>query len=159
MRIQHGLRALAIPAALVVGLLGASAVSAAEPSASGSVTVVGSGTLAAGGAGVAHVRGTFVITGSMRGGTLVIDGIDRTTAIRVTGWRAKVRIDADTLLYRHVFGSFTVAGRTIRVTITSPATRFVAAGTGAASLRGIGWYRIDGGATHRWTRHGTHFPL
>jgi hypothetical protein len=151
MRFRHVIRAAALPAALALSLLGTSVAAAAEPStATGSATVVGTGRLSATGSGAAIVRGTFTITGGMRGGSLVIDGIDRTTAIRVTGWTSKVRIDKDTLAYRGVRGTFTVAGRTIRVAISSPKVHFVAYGTGAAHLRGTGTYTANGHGPFRW---------
>jgi hypothetical protein len=99
---------------------------------------------------VARVRGTFTITGAMSGGSLLVDGIDRTTAIRVTGWTSRTRVDIDSLLYRGVHGTFTVAGRTIRVTISSPRVRFVAYGTGAAYLRGTGTYTANGHGPFPW---------
>jgi hypothetical protein len=125
MRLRRLLRAAAIPAALALTLLGSTVAAAAEPApaTSGTAVVSGTGRLAAAGSGVARVRGTFTITGAMNGGSLLIDGIDRTTAIRVTRWTSKTRVDGDTLLYRGVKGTFTVAGRTIRVTITSPQVR------------------------------------
>jgi hypothetical protein len=161
MRLHHLLRAVALPAALVLTLLGSTVAAAAEPApaTTGTAVVSGTGRLAAAGAGVVRVRGSFTITGAMNGGSLLVDGIDRTTAIRVTGWTSKTRVDGDSLLYRGVKGTFTVAGRTIRVTISSPQVRFVAYGTGAAHLRGVGVYRVNGGPSIRWPRAGAWIAL
>ena len=161
MRLRQALRAAALPAALALTLLGSSVAAATEPTAAvtGATIVSGTGRIAAAGAGVVRVRGSFTISGAMNGGSLLVDGIDRTTAIRVTGWTSKTRVDADTLLYRGVRGTFTVAGRTIRVTISSPQVRFVAYGTGAAYLRGVGVCRIDGGSSHAWPGAGAWVAL
>ncbi len=56
-------------------------------------------------------------------------------------------------------GTFTIAGRTIRVAITSPHVRFVAAGTGAAWLRGTGTVRVNGASARPWPAAGGWFGL
>jgi hypothetical protein len=132
-----------IPALLVLSLVAASTTLAAEPAAMGaagatttrSVVVAGTGTLAARGSGVARLAGSYVLAGAMDGGSLRIVGATAYTTIRVTGWTSKTRYADGTLLYRGVHGTFYIAGRTLRTTISSTAMRFVAFGHGARAPR------------------------
>jgi hypothetical protein len=114
------IRAILIPAALVVGLFGASGVAAADdPAADPAATIAGTGVLAAHGDGHARLAGSYLLTGSLDGGSLTIRGVDRWSTIRVTGWNAKTRLADGTLVYRFGDGdgTFWIAGRTIATTI------------------------------------------
>lgn len=148
-------RALVVPAVLIVGLFSASAASAAEPPSASpsSVTVAGSGVLAAQGDGHARLAGSYVLTGSLDGGRIEIRGIDRWSAIRVTGWIAKTRLADGTLIYRFGdrSGQYWIAGRSIVTIIESDEMRFSAAGHGRATLRGEGMYWINGSGPLPWS--------
>jgi hypothetical protein len=149
-------RVLVIPAVLALSLVGASSVAAAEPNGAASrsaAVVTGTGTLAARGAGVARLGGTYVLAGAMKGGSITIVGAGPATSVRVTGWTSKTRLADGTLIYRGVRGSFRIAGRTLRTTIASPAMRFVATGHGTAVLRGTGQYWVNGRGPHSWSSH------
>jgi len=149
------IRASLLPAVLIAGLFGASTVSAAEdPAASPStVTVAGTGVLAAQGDGHARLAGSYVLTGSLEGGTLEIRGIDRWSSIRVTGWIARTRLAGGALLYRFGdrTGKYYIAGRSLATTIESDAMRFSAVGRGRATLRGEGTYWVNGRGPLPWS--------
>ena len=148
------LRAILLPAVLIAGLFNASTVSAAEdPSASPStVTVAGRGVLAAKGDGHVRLAGSYLLTGSLDGGTLVIRGIERWSTIRVTGWVSKTRLIDGSLVYRfgERTGRYWIAGRSLATTIESDAMRFRAAGHGRATLVGEGSYWINGHGPLPW---------
>lgn len=148
-------RAIVLPAVLIVGLFGASTVSAAEsdsptPSA---VTVAGTGVLAARGDGHARLAGSYRVVGSLDGGTLEIRGSERWSTIRVTGWVSKTRLVDGTLVYRfgERTGRFVIAGRSIVTDIDSDAMRFRAVGRGRATLRGEGSYWVNGRGPLPWS--------
>lgn len=150
-------RAVAIPALLALSLVGASSVAAAEPSAPSqarAIVVAGTGTLAAHGSGVARLAGSYVLVGSMDGGSIRIAGASRWTTIRVTGWTSKTRLADGTLVFRGVHGSFFIAGRTIVTRIESSEVRFVATGHGRAFLRGHGEYWVNGVGPKPWSGPG-----
>jgi hypothetical protein len=155
-------RVLMIPALLLLSLVAASTTLAAEPAATGvagatttrSVVVAGTGTLAARGSGVARLAGSYILAGAMDGGSLRIVGATAYTTIRVTGWTSKTRYADGTLLYRGVHGTFYIAGRTLRTTITSTAMRFVAFGHGHALLVGRGQYWVNGHGPRPWSTAG-----
>ena len=150
-------RAVAIPALLVLSLVGASSAAAAEPSASSpahSVVVAGTGTLAARGSGVVRLAGTYALVGTMDGGSIRISGASRWTTIRVTGWASKTRLADGTLVFRGVHGSFFIVGRTIVTRIESSKVRFVATGHGRAFLRGHGQYWVNGVGPKPWSAPG-----
>jgi uncharacterized Zn-binding protein involved in type VI secretion len=147
-------RALVVPAALVVSLVGASSVAAAEPgptTIAPTAVVAGTGTLAARGSGVARLGGSYVLVGAMDGGSIRIVGAGPLATVRVTGWASKTRLADGTLIYRGVHGTFHIAGRTIRTTIASTAMRFVATGHGRAVLRGHGRYWVNGVGPFPWS--------
>jgi hypothetical protein len=150
-------RALVIPALLAVSLVGATSALAAEPAATTttrSVVVAGTGVLAAHGSGVARLGGSYVLVGSMDGGSIKIVGATAFTTIRVTGWASKTRLADGTLIFRGVHGTYYVAGRTIRTTIESTKMRFVAAGHGLALLRGTGEFWVNGHGPFPWSSTG-----
>lgn len=153
------LRAILLPAVLVAGLFGASNVSAADDPAveRPTATVAGTGVLAAHGDGHVRLAGSYVLTGSLDGGTLGIRGADRWSSIRVTGWSSKTRLTDGTVIYRFTdaTGHYRIAGRTIVTTIESDAMRFSAAGHGRASLVGSGSYWVNGRGPLPWTGPGT----
>ena len=157
------LRASLLPAVLIVGMFGASTVSAAdEPVAAPStVTVAGTGVLAAQGDGHARLAGSYVLTGSLDGGTLEIRGIDRWTTIRVTGWVSKTRLAGGALVYRFGdrTGQYRISGRSLATTIESDAMRFRAAGHGRATLSGEGSYWINGRGPLPWSDPGVDAAL
>lgn len=147
-------RAVIIPALLALSLVGASTASAAEPSASTrapTVVVAGSGTLAAHGSGVARLAGSYILAGSMDGGTIRIAGASPWTKIRVAHWASKTRLADGTLIFRGVHGSFYIAGRTIATKLESTKVRFIATGHGRAFLRGHGEYWVNGVGPKPWT--------
>lgn len=147
------IRAIIVPAILVVGLFGASSVSAAEADTdTAAVTFAGTGTLAAQGDGHARLAGRYTLTGSLEGGTLSIRGIDRYTTIRVSGWVSKTRFADGTVLYRFGdrTGHYAIAGRSIVTNIESDAMRFVATGHGRATLLGEGMYWVNGQGPFPW---------
>jgi hypothetical protein len=147
-------RAAFIPALLALSLVGATSVAAAEPTATAptrSVVVAGSGTLAAHGSGVARLAGSYVLTGSMDGGTIRIVGATRWTTIRVAEWASKTRLDDGTIVFRGVHGRFQIAGRTIGTRLESAAMRFIATGHGRAVLRGTGEYWVNGVGPKPWS--------
>lgn len=151
-------RAILLPAVLIAGLFGASSVSAADDPAveRPAATVAGSGVLAAHGDGHVRLAGSYVLTGSLDGGTLGIRGVDRWSSIRVTGWSSKTRLADGTVVYRFADGTghYRIAGRTIVTTIESDAMRFSAAGHGRASLVGSGSYWVNGRGPLPWTESG-----
>jgi hypothetical protein len=148
-------RASVIPAVLLVGLFSASTASAADATTTtpSSVTVAGTGVLAAQGDGHARLAGSYLLTGSLDGGTIEIRGIDRWSAIRVTGWIAKTRLADGTLVYRFGdrSGQYWIAGRSLVTIIESDAMRFRAAGHGRATLRGEGSYWVNGRGPLPWS--------
>ena len=149
------LRATLLPAVLIAGLFGASTVTAAEVSAAApsAVTVAGTGVLAAEGDGSARLVGSYVLTGSVDGGTLEIRGVDRWSTIRVTGWVSRTRLAGGALLYRFgdQAGQYWISGRSLATTIESDAMRFRAAGHGRAILRGDGSYWVNGRGPLPWS--------
>jgi hypothetical protein len=153
------IRALVLPVVLVAGLFGASSVAAAEDPAGTqpTATIAGSGVLAAQGDGHARLAGSYLLTGSLEGGTLGIRGVDRWSSIRVTGWISKTRLADGTLFYRFGdrTGHYWIAGRSLVTTIESDAMRFSAAGHGRATLRGIGTYWVNGNGPFPWSDPGT----
>jgi hypothetical protein len=149
------IRALIVPVVLIAGLFGASGVAAAEDAgtAQPSATVAGTGVLAAQGDGTARLGGSYVLTGSLDGGTLGIRGVDRWSSIRVTGWISKTRLADGTVFYRFGdrTGHYWIAGRSLVTTIESDAMRFSAAGHGRATLVGTGSYWVNGRGPLPWT--------
>jgi hypothetical protein len=149
------LRASLLPAVLIAGLFGASTGSAAEdPTASPStISVAGTGVLTAQGDGHARLAGSYVLTGSLEGGTLVIRGIDRWSSVRVTGWISRTRLAGGGLLYRFGdrTGQYRIVGRSLATNIESDAMRFSAAGRGRATLRGEGSYWVNGRGPLPWS--------
>jgi hypothetical protein len=148
-------RAILLPAVLIAGLFSASTVSAAEdPSSSPSaVTVAGRGVLGAKGGGHARLAGSYLLAGSLDGGTLEISGIERWSRIRVTGWISKTRLADGSVAYRFGdrTGRFWIAGRSLVTNIESDAMRFRAAGHGRATLVGEGSYWVNGRGPLPWT--------
>jgi hypothetical protein len=150
-------RAILLPALLVVGLFGASSVSAAEATATPqATTLAGTGVLAAHGDGHARLAGGYLLMGSLDGGSVSIRGIDRWSAIRVTGWTSKTRLADGTVVYRFGdrIGHFWIAGRTLATNIESDAMRFTAAGHGRATLVGDGSYWVNGRGPFPWSDPG-----
>ncbi len=149
------LRALILPVVLVAGLFGAPGVAAAEDPAGAqpAATVAGRGILAAKGDGHARLAGSYLLVGSLDGGTLEISGIDRGSIVRVTGWISRTRLANGTLRYRFGdrTGHYRIAGRTLVTIIESDAMRFRAAGHGRATLRGSGTYWVNGNGPFPWT--------
>lgn len=147
------IRATILPAMLVVGLFGASSVSAAEVADESGTTLAGTGVLAAQGDGHARLAGSYTLTGSLDGGTLTIRGVDRLTAIRVSGWISKTRLADGSLLYRFGdrTGHYVITGRTIATNIDSHSMRFTAVGHGRATLVGEGTYWVNGHGPFPWS--------
>lgn len=147
-------RVLILPVVLVAGLFGASGVAAADdpPGVQPAATVAGRGVLAAKGDGHASLAGSYLLAGSLDGGTLEIQGVDRRSFIRVTGWVSKTRRADGTLLYRFGdrTGHYRIAGRSLVTIIESDAMRFRAAGHGRATLRGTGTYWVNGQGPFPW---------
>jgi hypothetical protein len=151
-------RVVMIPALLALSLAGASSAFAAGPTPAAperTVVVSGSGVLAAHGSGVARLAGSYILAGSMDGGSIRIVGATAWTKIRVTGWSSKTRLADGTLIFRGVHGKFHIAGRTIRTTIESTSMRFVATGHGRAVLRGHGEYWVNGVGPKPWSTPGS----
>ena len=148
-------RAIVLPVMLVVGLFGASTVAAAEAPATDETgtVLVGAGVLAANGDGHARLAGSYVLTGSLDGGTLSIRGIERWSTVRVSGWISKTRFRDGTILYRfgERTGHYLVVGRGLVTNIESDAMRFSAAGHGRAALRGEGSYWLNGRGPFPWS--------
>ena len=141
---------------LAVSLASAGGVAAAEPAAPGpadpsrAIVVSGTGTIAAQGAGFVRLSGSYVLSGSMRGGSLKVSGVDPGTIVRVGGWTSKTGLRDGSILFRGVTGRFLIAGRTIVTTISSRALRFVASGHGRAVLIGHGTVSVHGRGPIRW---------
>lgn len=150
--------AILLPALLVTGLFGASSVSAAEDPASSpsTVTVAGTGVLVAEGDGHARLAGSYVLTGSLDGGSIAIRGVDRWSTVRVTGWISKTRLVDGTIVYRFGdrTGHYWIAGRSLATNIESDAMRFSAAGHGRVTLTGVGSYWVNGRGPLPWTDPG-----
>lgn len=142
-------------AVLLVGLVGASFVSAAEATraTAPASTVAGSGALVARGDGRVRLGGSYVLTGSLVGGLLRIDGAGVVSSVTVTGWISKTRLPDGSVIYR--FGSstghFLIGGRTIVTRIESDSVQFGAAGHGRAWLTGTGTYWTNGHGPFPWT--------
>jgi hypothetical protein len=151
------LRAIVLPIVLIGGLSGASSVSAAdtEPAPSAS-SVAGTGVLAAKGDGHVRLAGSYLLTGSLDGGSITVRGVDRWSTIRVTGWRSKTRLADGSIVYRFGDGAgkFWISGRTLATTIESHAMRFTVAGHGRATLVGDGSYWVNGRGPLPWTDPG-----
>ncbi len=152
------LRAIVLPALLVTSLVGAPAVAAADDpvAATPTVTVAGTGVLAAHGDGHVRLAGSYLLTGSLDGGSISIRGIDRWSTVRVTGWASKTRLVDGTVVYRFGNGTgyFRIAGRTLATRIESDAMRFSAAGHGRATLTGDGSYWVNGRGPLPWSDPG-----
>lgn len=153
--ISARLRATIATAILLVGLFGASPVSAADATATTTpaATVAGSGVLVARGDGHVRLGGSYVLSGSLDGGTLRIDGAGVASSVAVTGWISKTRLADGSLIYRFgdATGHFLIGGRTIVTRIESHAMHFSAAGHGRAWLVGTGAYWANGHGPFRWT--------
>jgi hypothetical protein len=149
------LRVTIASGALLVGLLGASSVSAAEtPTATPPPpTVVGTGVLTAQGDGRVRLGGSYVLLGSLDGGTLRISGAGVFSRVRVTGWVSKTRLADGSTIYRFddQTGHYLIAGRTIVTRIQSHDIRFSAGGHGRAWLIGTGTYWANGHGPFPWT--------
>lgn len=148
-------RAIVAAATLLVGLVGASSVSAAETAtpAVTTPTVAGSGTLVARGDGHVRIGGSYVLTGALVGGELRIDGAGVVSSVTVTGWISKTRLADGAVIYRfgdHA-GRFLIGGRTIVSRITSHSIQLIAAGHGRAWLVGTGSYWANGHGPFPWT--------
>jgi hypothetical protein len=150
-------RLAVLPALLTLMLLGATSVAAADGSTIAPTTarvVRGTGLLAARGDGVARLRGTYVLTGVLDGGSIRIAGATSRTIIRVHGWASRTRLADGTLIFRGVHGSFTIAGRSIVTTLASHHMSFAAAGHGRAVLRGHGSYWVNDHGPKPWSTLG-----
>ena len=148
-------RATIASAILLVGLVGASSVSAAETSSTmaATPTVAGYGVLVARGDGRVRLGGSYVLSGSLVGGTLRIDHAGLLSSITVTGWTSKTRLADGSLLYRfgESTGHFLIGGRSIVTRIDSHSIQFSAAGHGRAWLVGDGSYWANGHGPFPWT--------
>jgi hypothetical protein len=149
------LRAAVASTILVVGLFGAATVSAAESTTAAAPppTVAGSGVLAAQGDGRVRLGGSYVLAGSLDGGTLRIDGAGVVSSLQVTGWVSKTRLADGALIYRFGDGTghFLIGGRAIVTRIESHSMRFSVAGHGRAWLIGSGTYWANGHGPFPWT--------
>jgi hypothetical protein len=149
------LRATIASAILLVGLIGASSASAAEATTTpaSAPTVSGTGVLVARGDGHVRLGGSYVLTGSLDGGTLRIDGAGVLSSVTVTGWISKTRLADGSMIYRfgNQAGHFLIGGRTIVTRIESHSIQFSAAGHGRAWLVGTGTYWANGHGPFRWT--------
>jgi hypothetical protein len=149
------LRALIVSATFLLGLIGASSVSAAEATTATvpSPTVAGTGVIAAQGDGRVRLGGSYVLEGSLDGGTLRIDGAGVFSSVHVTGWISRTRLADGSLIYRFgdATGHFLIAGRTIVTRIESHSMRFSAGGHGRAWLIGTGTYWVNGIGPFPWT--------
>jgi hypothetical protein len=149
------LRATIVPAILLAGLFGASPVAAAEATTATAPppTVAGTGVLAAQGDGHVRLGGSYVLEGTLDGGTLRIDGAGVISSVRVTGWISRTRLADGSLIYRFgdATGHFLIGGRTIVTRIASHSIRFSAGGHGRAWLIGNGTYWANGHGPFPWT--------
>jgi len=149
------LRATIVAATLVVGLIGASSVSAAEATTANTptATVAGTGVLIARGDGHVRLGGSYVLAGSLEGGTLRIDGAGVLSSVTVTGWISKTRLADGSVVYRFgdSTGRFLIGGRTIVTRIESHSMQFSAGGHGRAWLIGSGTYWANGHGPFPWT--------
>ena len=152
------LRAIMLPALLATSLVGAPTVAAAEDpvAAAPTATVVGTGVLAAHGDGHVRLAGSYLLTGSLDGGSIAIRGIDRWSNVQVVGWASKTRLADGTVVYRFGDGTghFRIGGRTLATRIESDAMRFSAAGHGRATLTGDGSYWVNGRGPLPWSDPG-----
>lgn len=149
------LRATIASAILLAGLFGASSVSAADTTTATATppTVAGTGVLTAQGDGHVRLGGSYVLEGSLDGGTLRIDGAGVISSVRVTGWISRTRLADGALIYRFgdATGHFLIGGRTIVTRIESHSIRFSAGGHGRAWLIGTGTYWANGHGPFPWT--------
>jgi hypothetical protein len=153
------LRATIASAILLVGLVGASSVSAAgatSPTVT-SPTVQGTGVLVARGDGRVRLGGSYVVAGSLTGGTLRIDGAGVVSSVTVTGWVSRTRLADGEVVYRFgdQTGHFLIGGRTIVTRIESHSLQFGATGHGRAWLVGAGSYWANGEGPFPWTAPAT----
>ncbi len=148
-------RATIATAILLVGLVGAGPVSAAEATTTSATTpsVAGPGILVARGDGHVRLGGSYVLTGSLDGGTLRIDHAGAISSITVTGWISKTRLADGSLIYRFgdSTGHFLIGGRAIVTRIESHSMQLDAAGHGRAWLVGNGTYWANGHGPFPWT--------
>ncbi|MGZ8438797.1 MAG: hypothetical protein ACXWXR_09710 [Candidatus Limnocylindrales bacterium] len=149
------LRASIASAILLLGLIGTGSVSAGEPTptTAASPTISGTGVLVARGDGHVRLGGSYVVTGSLDGGTLRIDGAGVISSVTVTGWISRTRLADGSLIYRFgdSTGHFLIGGRTIVTRIVSHSMQFSAAGHGRAWLIGTGTYWANGHGPFDWT--------
>ena len=155
------LRAMLIPAILAVGLFGAGSVSAAEvaavPPTAVATTVAGTGTLTADGDGFVQLGGTYVLTGTVTGGTLRISGAGYYSSVQVSGWISKTRLTSGTTIYRFgdKTGSFRISGRTIVTRVVSHSIHLTVTGHGRAWLVGTGTFSANGRGPFPWASPAT----
>ncbi len=149
------LRATIASAIFLVGLFGTSSVSAAELTATTAPTptVAGSGSLIARGNGHVRLGGSYVLAGSLDGGTLRIGGAGLISSVTVTGWVSRTRLADGSVVYRFgdSTGHFLIGGRTIVTRIESHSMQFSATGHGRAWLAGSGTYHANGHGPFPWT--------
>lgn len=149
------IRATIASAILLVGLFATGTVSAAEPAATTAPppTVAGTGVLVARGDGRVRLGGSYVVAGSLTGGTLRIDGAGVVSSVTVTGWVSKTRLADGGVIYRFgdSTGHFLIGGRTIVTRIESDSLQFSATGHGRAWLVGTGTYWTNGHGPFPWT--------
>src|SRR5512141_2630619 len=149
------LRATIAAAILLVGRVGMGTASAAEATAATppSPTVSGSGVLVARGDGRVRLGGSYVVAGSLDGGTLRIDGAGVVSSVTVTGWISITRLADGGILYRFgdSTGHFLIGGRTIVTRIVSDSLQLSATGHGRAWLVGTGTYWANGHGPIPWT--------
>jgi hypothetical protein len=155
-RFSNLLRIVVLPVVLAVAIAApaAAATTSASSEPTPTVVVAGSGTLAAKGTGDVRLAGSYVLNGSMDGGSLKVTGVTRWTVVRVSSWESKTRLADGSLLFRGVHGSFHIAGRSIATAISSPLVRFAATGHGRAHLVGTGIFYVNGHGPFRWADGG-----
>jgi hypothetical protein len=149
------IRATIASAILFVGLVGAGPVSAAETTTPAATppTVAGIGVLVARGDGRVRLGGSYIVAGSLVGGTLRIDDAGVVSSVTVTGWVSKTRLADGGVIYRFgdSTGHFLIGGRTIVTRVESHSLEFSATGHGRAWLVGTGTYWANGHGPFPWT--------
>ncbi len=138
-------------AALLAGALLAGGVASAEE---GSVSVSGTGVIAAQGDGLAHLHGRMVFKGAARAAVLLVKDDAGDASVDVSGYGEHIELPDGTDVYFGFHGQATVMGSNVHVVVVGDDIRFRAAGRGRAYLKGQGQYWVNGIGPFPWPTAG-----
>jgi hypothetical protein len=122
----------------------------------GRVHLAGAGTLEASGFGNVTLAGDIAVKGRAYGGTLIVKDYagDAVIEVNSSGPRAdSAQRDVDgatTVVIHGLNGGFEISGSRVFIRFERTTIYMYARGEGHALLAGWGWFRVNGGAIHRW---------